>query len=82
MHLYLASNDDADHTAVQKFLLGQFGVVDASVWTKNGSLLASVTLAEESQCGEADLMVACRRALGPENTPQMILLQRALRPAA
>ncbi|MBS1723488.1 MAG: hypothetical protein JSS66_11105 [Armatimonadetes bacterium] len=80
--MFLAPSEGADPQAIQTFLLGQFGVVDASVWVRNGQLLASVTVAEESRCGEADLLVACRKALGPENTPQMILMQRALRRAA
>lgn len=82
MHLYLASNDDVDTLRIKRFLMIHDGVVDATVWQQNGSVLARVTLMDDVYCEEGDLRSACERELGSKNTPTMIMLQRALRPAA
>jgi hypothetical protein len=82
VHLYIAPNGDVDTLKIEKFLMVQEGVVDANVWLQKGSVLARVTLVEDVHCEEGDLRSACERELGSSNTPTMIMLQRALRPAA
>lgn len=82
MVLHIAPTDDVDTGRVESFLLCQDGVVGANVWLKNAKLLARVTLVNDSNCDGTDLQAACEKALGPNLTPNMIMLQRALRPAA
>ncbi len=62
--------------------MSQTGVVDAAVWEKKGTLMACVTVIDEIQCEENDLLRACEKALGPESTPRLIMLQRTLRKVA
>lgn len=82
MHLYIASNDEIDTVKIERFLMVQDGVVDARVWVQNGTVLARITVVEDVICDEGDLRTACERELGSSNTPAIIMLQRALRPAA
>lgn len=58
------------------------GVVDANVWFQNGTMLARVTVVDDVTIEEGDLRTACEQTLGRENTPALIMLQRAYRPAA
>jgi hypothetical protein len=80
--LQIARNGEVDTRRIEAFFLGQNGVVDANVWTAKGSVLARVTVAEDVCCGETDLRSACEAALGPGLTPNLIMLERALRRAA
>jgi len=80
--LYISPQDDVDTRRIESFLLCQEGVVDANVWTKNTSVLARVTVMNDACCDETGLQSACEQALGKNLTPSMIMLQRALRPAA
>lgn len=82
MSLYIAPRDEVDTFRITGFLLCQDGVIDADVWIKNQAVLARVTVADHQGLDETDLRHACERELGAAMTPNMILLQRALRPAA
>ena len=82
MGLYIASHDDIDTRRIEDFLLCQAGVVDATVWIKGPNVLARVTVAETEGLDETQLRNACNDQLGPQLTPSLIMLQRALRPAA
>lgn len=82
MGLYIAYSGEVDTYRIMDFLLGQDGVVDADVWVKNQSVLARVTVTDHHGLDETNLRQACEDELGPEMAPNMILLQRALRPAA
>ncbi|MCW5936875.1 MAG: hypothetical protein KIT11_06180 [Fimbriimonadaceae bacterium] len=73
---------DVDTNTLERFLLSQEGVLDASAWISRGTVLASVTLMDFASYGEEELIDECRTALGPDQAPQMILFRRALRPAA
>jgi hypothetical protein len=57
-------------------------VVEAEAWTSRGVLLARVTVSEVSRLSAADLQQACRKELGPDHTPQLIVMERAFRKAA
>lgn len=83
MHLYVATDDDSiDTSTIEKFLLVQDGIVNAVVWLKNHSILARVTVTEHSGFDETDIRGMCERKLGKALTPHMVMLERALRPAA
>lgn len=82
MHLYLASEHDTDVAAIERVLMRQDGVIDASVLERMGRIVANVTVRHDSHFHETDLMAVCDRELGSGHRPAMILLQRAMRPAA
>ena len=82
MRLCLAYQGDADTFLIERFLLSQFGVLDAKVWSRSGRVLASVTVLDECGVGEDDLRIACRKALGKKHTPALFMLQRGLRKAS
>ncbi len=71
-----------DHSVLEGFLLSQDGVLDASVWRSNGTLLASVTLDDTSPTDPGLLRDLCVRTFGSEASPRLVLVQRALRHAA
>ena len=82
VHLYIASNDEFDTVAIEKFLLCQEGVVNAIVWVKNNTILARITATEFSDFDEVGIKNLCESELGPNLTPHIVVLERALRPAA
>ena len=68
--------------ATQRFLCGLNNVLDASVWQRNGTIMARVTVTEHAELTENDLMAACLEKVGILNTPTAILLDRKTRRAA
>lgn len=82
VHLYIASNDVFDTAAIEKFLLEQDGIINAVVWVKNSTILARITATESSTIDEYDIKNRCQSELGPELTPHIVVMERALRPAA
>jgi hypothetical protein len=71
-----------DTDRLETFLLSIDGVCDASAWVRGEALLATVTLFDGFHADVAEFQELCRASLGEVNTPQMILFQHALRPAA
>ena len=67
---------------VEEFLLSLDGVLDVSVWASNGSPVARVTVEANSTLSEPDILQACLTELGPKASPRLLMLRRALRPAA
>lgn len=71
-----------DPTRAERFLREQAGVLSASVWTARERLMACVTVVEGSELTPNGLWSACQQALGPVDSPAMIVLETALRRAA
>lgn len=80
MHLYLSQDADDARERIEQFLLRQIGVAHVRVWQRSSQILASVTVTEDSTLGEYDLRQACAKEVG--RVPDMMMVQRALRPAA
>lgn len=67
---------------VEEFLLTLADVNEAKVWISNERLLARVFVTDTSRVSEVDLQMACRKQLGADHTPQMIVLERCRRKVA
>lgn len=80
MKLYLVDGGTDEVQATENFLMRLKGVLDATVWSRNGRVVASVTLASDVLYGADELHSACEENLG--RAPHYFMLQRALRPAA
>lgn len=70
-----------DPKLTENFLLSQPEVLDASVWFSQGSLLAHVTVCDETTVNHRALQAACMDELGLHQTPREIRLIHA-RPRA
>ena len=57
-------------------------VVSASAWLNRDTMVARVTVTEEATVCERDLRCACHVAIGLQQTPMVILLERCRRKAA
>ena len=68
--------------ATQRFLCGLNNVLDATVWQRNGTIMARVTVTDHAELTESDLRAACLESVGELNTPTAILLDRKARRAA
>lgn len=82
MPLHVVTRGELDVRRIEGVLLAQDGVVDALVWTKNGMILARVTVSDHYGLDETSLRKACESELGSSMTPALIMVERALRPAA
>ncbi|MBS1713859.1 MAG: hypothetical protein JST30_05930 [Armatimonadetes bacterium] len=80
MKLYLVDGGTDDVQATENFLMRLCGVLDASVWSRDGRIVASVTLSNDATYGADELHSACQAGLG--RAPHLFMLQRAFRPAA
>ncbi len=58
----------------EDFLLGQVGVVDASVWVDSGSLHAHVTLHDDAECNALELQDRCAAHIGADCTPSAFVV--------
>jgi hypothetical protein len=78
----VATNPRPDTDKIESFLMSLEGIVDASVWLRGGSVLATVTLCEGVHADAHELQELCGAHLGEANRPHVVLLQQALRPSA
>ena len=71
-----------DPSVTERFLLRCAEVVRASAWLNRDTIVARVTVTEQSEVRERDLRRACHEAIGLSHTPKVILLERIRKPAA
>ena len=76
------SRTQVNPEATQRFLCSLDNVLSASVWQRNGTIMARVTVTDHAELTESDLRAACLEKVGILNTPTAILLDRVARPAA
>ena len=65
-----------DFTVTEHFFEGLDGVLEARVWTTGKSVLARLVVSEDSNVSGSDLKHACAKALGPEMTPSLLMIER------
>jgi hypothetical protein len=65
----------------EALLCSLLGVVDAKVWEKNGTLVGWVAVLSESGWTGSDLQTACFKKLGPDQSPQLIMVSQVETPA-
>ncbi len=82
MQLDFADRGLPDTRLIERFLLSLNGVLYAKAWERHGQILASVTVLEDAHCDDTGLQEACMAELGPSLTPALIMIERAMRPAA
>ncbi|MDH4387383.1 MAG: hypothetical protein QE269_01515 [Fimbriimonas sp.] len=62
---------------VERFLLDQEGIIDASAWFDNGVLTAQVTFLEGTPVTERALIALCKLGLGNEKAPSQVMINIA-----
>lgn len=62
---------------VEKFLLDQEGILDASAWFDDGALVAQVTFLEGTNVTERALIALCKLGLGNEKAPGQVMINIA-----
>lgn len=76
------TSPQADLSVVKSFLCSFDKVLNASVWQKQGTIMARVTVTDDATVTENELRAACLEKIGVTNTPTAILMDRRVRPAA
>jgi hypothetical protein len=76
VHLKVVEHKGPDITRTREFFLNTEGVLEADVWTSGEKILARITVNDWSVLSDTDLRMACKRKLGSEQTPTLIMLER------
>lgn len=69
-------SENSSHQELENLLGSVEGVTSVRIWEKNGGIFARVTVCETFFMNSNDLLVECRKKLGINNSPQMILIER------
>lgn len=76
MHLQIVEHNGPDINLTREYFLNTEGVLEADVWISGEKMLARITVNDWSVLSDTDLRMACKRKLGPEQTPTLIMLER------
>jgi len=72
----------AELQMTERFLLSQPDVLKASVWVERGYVFANVTVAEDAEVTNRELLNACKKELGLRYSPAEIMMLHAKQRAA
>ncbi|MFM9874380.1 MAG: hypothetical protein ACKVQS_13055 [Fimbriimonadaceae bacterium] len=76
MHLQVVEHQGPDLDLTREFFLNTEGVLEADVWLSGEKILARITVNDWSILSDTDLRIACKRKLGSDQTPTLIMLER------
>jgi hypothetical protein len=72
----------ADPKVTELLLISQDGVQSACVWYENSRLVAEVTVREDADLTQRQLIALCREELGPRYTPSQLIFLKCRQKAA